>query len=162
MRSRARLPGAILTAIGSVALLCAGFGFLYNAESLAVAFRGGFERQVAEHDLRSFYPAFYVMSAFCIVFYVVLFWCGLRLLGRRANAAWPFSVLMVVEVLYFLTVASFAPFADDLSVAGAFGVANGGLMAQGVILLPLWGPPSALWASRRIASNASADRDADV
>ncbi len=116
--------------------------------------RGGFEPVVARHDSSAFYPAFYSMSASCVTFYAVLAWCGVRFVRLRPGAAWPFTVLMIVEVVYFFSVAAFAMRVPDvgMSIAGALGVANGGLMAQFVILFPLWGPASAMWARRPVAA----------
>jgi hypothetical protein len=39
-------------------------------------------------------------------------------------------------------------------VAGATGVANGGMMAQFFILLPIWGPVVVLWARQRAVSTS--------
>ena len=154
MATGRRLARVTTIAIGIIALVCAALGLLYNANSLGVAWRGGFGGVVAEQNLRRFYRAFYVMSATCITFYVLLSWCGLQLLRLRSSAVWPFTILMIVEVVYFLATAviGFARVGDiDGSVAGAFGVANGGLIVQFAILFPLWGPACAIWARHRIA-----------
>jgi hypothetical protein len=37
-------------------------------------------------------------------------------------------------------------------IAGATGVANGGMMAQFFILLPFWGPPAIFWMKGRHAA----------
>jgi len=146
-----RLPSVIATAIGIVALLCAAFGVFYNVNSCTVAMRGGFDSLVAQHELSRFYPAFFIMSAICVTFYILLFWCGVQFLRRRSRAVLPFTVLMIVEVVYFFTIALFGLHVPELgiSIAAAYGVANGGLMAQFVILFPVWGPPCAIRALPR-------------
>jgi hypothetical protein len=158
MTSSGRLRSTITMAIGVIALLCAALGLLYNINSLMVALTGGFDELVVEHNLSRFYPAFYIMSATCIAFYLLLSWYGLQLLRLRSSAVWPFSVLMIVEVVYFFAIGAFAPHVAELglSIGGAFGVANGGLMVQFLILFPVWGPACAIWAGRRIAWDARA------
>jgi hypothetical protein len=138
--------------LGVLALLCAAFGVFYNTNSLAVALRGGFDSLVAERNLSHFYPAFFIMSATCVTFYLLLAWCGAQFLRRRSQAVVPFTVLMIVEVVYFV-IAGFGWRISGLglSIAGAFGVANGGLVAQFVILLPLWGPLCAIRAKHRMS-----------
>ena len=140
---------------GTVAVVCSLLGVLYNARSLTVALTGGFDELVAMKNMSWFYPAFYAMSAICIGFYVALAWCGFQFLRLRTNATWPFCVLMLVEVAYFFTIGTLAVHAPDLGVAGALGVANGGLMAQYFILLPLWGPICAIWTRRRMVLHAT-------
>lgn len=57
---------------------------------------------------------------------------------------------LLFEIGYFVLVGMSWQLPDfGESIAGASGVANGGMMAQFFILLPLWGPPAVLWIKRR-------------
>ena len=153
MKSANRLPNLMIRVTGAGALLCAAFGFLYNASSLTIAVGGGFDRLVDEEHLSGFYPAFYWMSAICVTFYAGLTWCGVQFLRLRPRAVWPFGLLMLTEAVYFFALGPFAANSKNSGVAGASGVASGGLMMQVFCLLPLWGPPFVIWARSRIERN---------
>lgn len=158
MAVESRLPKISAIATGVIAILCAAFGLLYNAQSFVVAITGGFAEVIEQYDMAHFYPAFYVMSAICIVFYGLLFWCGVQFVRLRLGWAYVFTALLLVEVLYFLSIGFFGWHLDvvGMSVAGASGVGNGGLVVQFVILLPLWGPIAVIWAKRRIVPEVRA------
>ena len=44
-----------------------------------------------------------------------------------------------------------------MSIGAATGVANGGLVIQGITLFPLWGPLLVTWAARRMTCIDAAD-----
>ncbi len=59
---------------------------------------------------------------------------------------------LISEALYFFSL-GFVGWhlkGASLSIAAASGVANGGLMAQFIILLPLWGIVLTLWVRKKI------------
>jgi len=146
-----------LLATATVTILCAVLGLLYNAQSLAVGLGGRFAEIVRDHEMRHFYVAFYTMSAVCIACYLALLVGGVQLVRRRPWAAGLLVGVWIFELLYFFVVgALWRVTAISASVAGATGVANGGLMAQFFILLPIWGPVVVLWARRRAASTSAA------
>ena len=94
---------------------------------------------ITQRGLSYFYPAFYTMSAVCVVCYVLLLACSTALLRSRVRWSGLLTGVLVFEVVYFFAVAALwmVPTIGQ-SVAGATGVANGGLMAQFIILFPLW------------------------
>ena len=100
-----------------------------------------------------FYAAFYAMSAICVVCYLILFWGGYQLARRRFSVSWLLISAWLFEIVYFLVIGLTWRIPDlGGSIAGATGVANGGLMAQFFILLPFWGPLAIFWVKRRHAS----------
>jgi hypothetical protein len=145
------MPGKLATGIGILTIVCAGFGLLYNAQSLTSCQTGGFADLVLEQRMTWFYTAFYTMSAICIVCYVVLIWTGYRLARRQFSAASVLISAWLFEIGYFLVVGAAWLIPDDVgaSIAGASGVANGGMMAQFFILLPVWGPLAVFWIKRQ-------------
>jgi hypothetical protein len=157
-KSRGRLPINIPAIIvGVFAILTALFGLYYNATSLMVAFRGAFDQVVKQDDEPYFYPAFYIMSVVCLLCYVALVVCGFDLVRCRLRWSGLAIFILLLEVGYFFAVGSlwFEPTIGG-SVAAATGVANGGLMAQFVILFPLWGPLTLWWArSKQRAGEAA-------
>jgi hypothetical protein len=144
------MTGRLATGIGIVTIVCAVFGLLYNVQSLTVSLWGGLADFVREHRMTWFYPAFYAMSAVCVACYVVLLWAGYRLARQRLSASGLLISAWLFEIGYFLAVGvSWHIPGVGESIAGASGVANGGMMAQFFILLPLWGPPAVFWLKRR-------------
>jgi len=134
-----------------ITILCCFYGLIYNLSTLKVAISGGFE-EVEEADepmdTPYFYPAFYSMSAVCFVFYVCLLAFSVDLISGSFRTLIPFTIVAVLEVIHFVSVAKMWRHPRfGYSVAAASGVANGGLMAQFVILLPLWAP-LVLWYAK--------------
>jgi hypothetical protein len=134
-------------------LLTTAFGLYYNAASMSAAFRGAFDPLLQQSDLPYFYHAFFIMSAICIVCYVVLFLCGVDLVRSRLRGSRLVILVLLFEVGFFLAVASLwrEPTIGP-SVGAATGVANGGMMAQFMILLPIWAPLLLWWAKARQGS----------
>jgi hypothetical protein len=138
------------TGIGIVTIICAALGLLYNAQGFMVSLTGGFADVVREHRMIWFYPAFYTMSAICIACYVVLLWAGYCLTRQRFSTSGLLISVWLFEIGYFLALGmSWRVPSLGESIAGATGVANGGMMVQFSILLPLWGPPAVFWLRRR-------------
>lgn len=137
--------------IGAIAILCAAFGLWYSVSTLELAFAGKFQARREPHATPHFELAFYVMSAVCLICYLLLTVFGIQFLRGRTAHARAFTGLLIFEVFYFFLIAMLwlVP-GIGMSVGAATGVANGGLMAQFVILFPLWAPPLAFWAQRRL------------
>jgi hypothetical protein len=91
------------------------------------------------------------MSVICVTCYVTLLVIGVQFVRLRPRLVPLFVGVMVFEVLYFFGIGFFwtSP-ALGMSVAGATGIANGGLMFQFITLFPLWGSLLARWARRRM------------
>jgi hypothetical protein len=144
---------ALVTAIITIA--CAVFGVLYNGWSLAADLGGAFTEAARDPEMQHFYGAFYTMSAVSIACYLTLLVGGVQLVRRRRWAPWLLLGVWVFEIVYFFAVgALWRVSAIGPSVAGATGVANGGMMAQFFILLPIWGPVVVLWARQRAVSTS--------
>jgi hypothetical protein len=123
-------------------------GLAYNVVTLRVAFSGDFEDVAELKKAPYFYQAFYAMSAICVTFYLSLIVSSVGLMAGNARSLLPFTVAMTLEVVYIVSVrALWKHPTKGYSVASATGVANGGLMFQFIILLPVWAPV-VLWAAR--------------
>jgi hypothetical protein len=150
-----------IVAVGIVSIVLAVLGLWYNATTLFT----DFSDFVQEKDIPYFYPAFYIMSAICIMCYAALLFCGVQFLRLRTYLFGFFVSVLIFEVVYFLSIGPMwlAP-KVGMSIGAATGVANGGLMFQAFTLFPLWAPFVAWWASKRIkafedASNNSMHTD---
>lgn len=136
--------------LGVVSVGCAGLGLHYNAGSMFTNLSGAFQKMIDEYKLPYFYQSFYVMSAVCIAFYLILLFCGIEFLRSRFRFVWLFVYVLVFEVVYFFMTAFYWLIPGlGRNVAAADGVANGGQMFQFLILLPLWAPFLAVWTKRQ-------------
>jgi len=139
--------------IGVFSIVLAGLGLSYNATTLF----GDFSEVVEEREIPHFYPAFYAMSAICIICYALLVLCGIQFLRLRTGLLALFIALLVFEVVYFFSIVMLWGIPKlGMSVAAATGVANGGLVFQGLILFPLWAPFVARWAAKRTSDSGRA------
>jgi hypothetical protein len=130
--------------VGIVALACAGFGLWYNFAT----FRAVLRERPDQADTPHFRKAFFVMSAICVVFYVALAWIGTEFIFGSSDRWAVFVAVLVAEVAYVLAVGMlWARSPHALSIAAATGVSNGGLVAQLLILFPIWAPV-AIWLAR--------------
>jgi len=136
--------------LGTVAMLMAGFGLYYNVQTASVAITGGFEKTLSEVSTQYFYPVFTVMSAVCVLCYILLCWAGFKLVLGREFSLRIFTGLMIFEVLFFLCLGPLwlVPVIGS-SIGASTGVAAGGLMVQFLILFPLWAPVLLWWIERR-------------
>jgi hypothetical protein len=140
----------IVTAVTTI--ICCLIGLLYNYNTIAIIRTGAFERLPQEPH---FYPAFYTMSAICIVFNLVLICFSMDFLRGFFRCLKSFTIVMVFKVINFFAIGAFWLHPTlGRSVASATGVANGGLMAQFLILLPLWAPLVLFIAQRGTQGNA--------
>ena len=143
-----KLPKISVICVGVVGGLTALFGLDYNFSTLATALTGRFPHLVNQ---QYFYPSFYVMSCICIACYILLLLCSLDLLRVRLRGFWLFTGVLWFEVIYFFSIAIFWGISSiGMSVAGATGVATGGLMVQFMILFPLWAPIVLWWARKKL------------
>jgi hypothetical protein len=143
---------ASLITLGVVSIICAVLGILYNMSSLWASFSGAFQKLIKEQNLIYFYPSFYAMSAICVIFYLLLIFCGIYFLRLSIRFSYVFIATLVCEVLYFFSL-GFVGWhlkGASLSIAAATGVANGGLMAQFFILFPVWGIILSLWTKKKM------------
>ena len=150
LHSRPRVTNVPAIVVGVVALITALLGIIYNVPIIIGAMRGTFDQMVKNGDEPYFYPAFYIMSGICLACYIVLVVCGIDLIRSRLRWARLVTLILLFEVGYFFAVASlWLQPTIGRSVAGATGVSNGGMIAQFLILFPLWGPLLLLWAKAR-------------
>ena len=137
----------LIRAVGVVAIGCAAYGLYYNSTTFHATFR----RPPEPDEPVYFRQAFYTLSAICIVFYVLLGWVGVAFVIGRSGLWSLFVALMVAEVTFFIAVTAlwrYSPHA--MSIAAASGVSSGGLMAQFIILFPLWAPIIVWFAQQRL------------
>lgn len=147
---RTNIPAIV---VGVFAVITTLFGIYYNAVSILAAVRGRFE---PVDDVPYFYAAFYTMSGICVLCYVCLLVCGIDLVRSRLRWWRLVALILIFEVVYFFMVGwLWLEPTIGRSVAAATGVANGGLMAQFAILLPLWAPILLWWAKSRHVSLAT-------
>jgi glucan phosphoethanolaminetransferase (alkaline phosphatase superfamily) len=141
-----------LIVLGVVSVISAAFGLFYNMTTLWANHSGAFEELTRKENLIYFHQAFYAMSAFCIISYLLLFFFGIAFLKSKTRYVSFFVALLVSEVIYFFLIGSvgWGLKRAGHSIAAASGVANGGLMAQFIILFPIWGSIIALWAKKTI------------
>jgi hypothetical protein len=146
---------ASLIILGVISIICSILGLLYNISMLYACFSGAFEELIKENKLFYFYQSFYTMSAICIVFYLLLFFCGIYFIKLLIRFVWLFISVLVSEIVYFFSIGALGWNLGDVShsIAAATGVANGGLMIQVFILFPLWGSILALWLKKKIQSD---------
>lgn len=151
-------PRNLVIIVGAVAVLTALFGLYYNGRSIVVALRGGFSDFVAQRGLTYFYAAFYLMSATCVICYLLLLVLGVGLLLVRLRWSRLLTGVLIFEVVYFLTISFLWVLPGvGISIAAATGVTNGGLMPQFIILFPIWAPLVLWWARRKIEHEKPAD-----
>ncbi len=143
-----------LVLLGVFCIITAVFGLFYNYSSLTEDLSGTF---APNKDIPYFRHAFYTMLTISTFCYLLLIYFGVVFLRRDARFAWFFISLMMFEIVYLLLLSLswfLLPTSElRLSVAAATGVANGGLMAQFIVLFPLWGSILAIWARKRSQSS---------
>ncbi len=139
-RHRRNPRGMIATGLGLVTLLCALLGLAYNGLALILGLHGAFDEVAREYQLTHFDAAFYSMSAICVGCYLVLLCGSCQLIRRRFSAYHLLIGVWLFEIAYYLVVLGVSRIPDRSGIDAAMGAANGGLMVQFVILLPIWGP----------------------
>lgn len=139
VRSR-RFPTQRLVArfVSTMIWITAGLGILYCPSSIAAVVSRGIGAGASDVVATAGYWTMTLASgSFCVslIFWAVRLWTG------RPGAAQVVIRLFLAEVAYLFAVASIC-LAPEIarSIGPLVGVANGGLMAQFGILLPLWAP----------------------
>ncbi|TWU51436.1 hypothetical protein Poly59_30280 [Rubripirellula reticaptiva] len=128
-------------AIATLLICAALFGLLYNAGSLFAAFQGAFDESPDIAQLPHFFTAFYVMSTICIVCYISIIVASVGLCLGSATCARLLAMLLLFEVLYFFAIGAMWTLPNaGRGIGAATGIANGGLMAQFILLMPIWIP----------------------
>jgi hypothetical protein len=91
--------------------------------------------------LAALYTAFYLMSAICIVCYLSIIAASVGLCLGSATCARLLAMVLLFEVLYFFAIGALwtLPTAGR-GIGAATGIANGGLMVQFLLLMPIWIP----------------------
>jgi hypothetical protein len=136
--------------VGVFAVPTSLFGLYYNATTALMAIRGEFAEVLNEFDAPYFYQAFAVMSAISVLCCVVVLVVGIDLLRSRLRWARLVSLVFLFELIYqFAIGALWLEPRFGRSIGAATGFANGGLMPQFLVLLPIWGPVSLWWGSDR-------------
>jgi hypothetical protein len=147
-----RVARITLRIVGAVVLLCAAFGLFYNSVSFIAVASGAADTIDPESPMPYFRSAFYALSAICVICYLALVWCGIQFVRARPDLWALFSIVLVVEVLSYLTAGwLWRNPTLGVSVAAATGISQGGMMPQVFILLPLWGPIAVWFAKRSLA-----------
>lgn len=143
---------ASLIILGVASIICAALGILYNMSTLWANLSGAFQKLTKKENLLYFNQSFYAMSAICVTFYLLLLFCGIYFLKLQIKFVSLFITILICEVIYFFSLGFIGWNLKGIShsIAAASGIANGGLMAQFVILFPLWGTILALWARNSI------------
>lgn len=146
-----KIPQCALMVVGLTTIILAALGLWSNYSTLILDYSVTLEGFGQKADLSKFYVMFYRMSAICAVLYLLLLVTGVQLIRKKIN--WPFVLLAVVvlEVVYVLAVGwLWAHSPNAASIAAASGISSGGLMYQGYVAFPIWGPALTLWARHRM------------
>lgn len=149
-----RIARFALGFVGAVAIVLALSGFAYNFSTIRVNYSNAFA------DIEQyFYHAFYTMSAICLACYTLLY-IGVQMIRGKTDVTRLLILLIAFEVLYFFAIGSLWLLPDyGMSIAGATGVANGGLTIQVITIFPLWAPPVALIASRILKDESASQNE---
>lgn len=143
-----------LRIIGVVTVITALLGLIATVPGLIAAFTGAFDKM----QIPGFYSAYFVMVTITLVCCLTMLLCGFKLFRLDTSFIWIFVSVSLFEIVYFVSV-SFMWGHEVIGrpVAAATGVANGGLMPQFFVLLPLWGPLVAIKVKLRNAIDAISD-----
>jgi hypothetical protein len=128
-------PGA-LRVVALVALLAAPYGVYYTLSHLAVTYS-----EPPGEDTPYFLEAYYSMVTVCLIFYALLAFFGMQFWRLNTRLRFWFLSLLIIEVAYVFLLGFLWGLEDQeiaMSIAAATGVANGGLVAQGITLFPIW------------------------
>lgn len=142
-------PRHALRFLGVASIILAGCGLWYNLIGLGASFG-------ADANTPYFWHAYYTMTAICMACYLSLLFIAIQFIRLKTSWFKAFVCVVVFEVAYFfgIGIISMSVFWSSpdlvLSVAAAFGVANGGLMFQFGTLFPIWGPLWGRWATTAI------------
>jgi hypothetical protein len=148
---RSQFSRAALRLVGTVVIACAVLGLLYNGAGLQAVASGALEEAAVAGSYPYLYHFYFLFSAICIGCFIALVICGLRLVRLVLSPIWPFVVVLAIECgIVFLTGRLWSHGEYGPSAAAATGIAQGGLMPQFAIFLPLWAPLVAWIAGRTL------------
>ena len=102
----------ILRVIGLITILLAGMGLWYNSKTLFA----DYSDVLTDQSIPYFYPAFYTMSAICIICYVALIIIGIQFLRLRTGLRRIFAGVLIFEFIYFFS-PSFLLLSPDVGLA---------------------------------------------
>jgi len=124
-----RTGRALAIAVGSMSILLAVVGLVYNA--YAVWRIVGGSPILFKEQLPIFVATFSVMSLICSGCYLFLLWCGIAFLRGRLEWVRPFTLFLIVETGYWLIAyALWRIIALGWSVAAVRALANGGFSLE--------------------------------
>lgn len=139
---RTRTQCIVARCVAVAVLVSASLGLLYNLSSMPNILS---RDRVVWVTPQYFDVAYWTMSLICIAFYAGLICYALRLWGGLPGSARAITCLLAGEVAYFFGISLLWLMPTiGLGVGAATGVANGGLMVQFLVLLPLWVPAAFL------------------
>ena len=139
-----RSKAIALRVVGTAALLLAAFGVFYTLSFLVGRLIGP-PVEEAEH----FREAYFTMLSICIAFYGLLAFFGVQFWQLKTSLRYWFLAMLIGEIVYFVSIGLLWRLEDEeiaTSIASATGIANGGLMAQGITLFPIWATIIVFWA----------------
>ena len=131
-----------LRSVGILAVLLGAAGLLYTAESAYRVVTGAIDQTVRESGAPHVYSAFFVMASVCVIFYLLVMFCGIHFLRLQSGLWWLFTTVLATETICYFSIGYWLwPHPKlGLSVAGATGISSGGLIFQFLLLFPLWAP----------------------
>ena len=133
-----------LRIVATTALVMAAYGIYYTVSYLATLYS-----IPPDGETPYFREAYYTMVAVCLTFYVLLAFFGVQFLQLKTRLRFWFLSLLIAELIYIPLLGLLWRLDDEriaMSIAAATGVANGGLVAQGVTLFPIWATVIVFWA----------------
>lgn len=137
--------------VGGLSIVVAVIGIIYTVMYFYFVFEKAYDP-----ELPYFKISYYSMVTICMIFYLILIYCGFVFLMLKTEFRKLFLILLLLEVLYFFSLSFFWASSNEsiaISVAAATGVANGGLMIQFITLFPLWAPIVVFWGHRGLEVN---------
>jgi len=144
--------------VGIISIIVALLGIAYNVSSLSVDFNEAYSELNAEYNLEYFHTAFITMSAICLTLFTALIITGIQLIRGKSIWAYTLLIIIIIEIIYYLALSRMWLHPTyGTSIGAATGIANGGLVAQVIILFPIWAPILAIITHKN--SNKEVKRD---
>jgi hypothetical protein len=144
-----------LRIVGTTGLVLSAYGVYYTLSYLTVL-----HSEPPGAETPYFREAYYPMFSICLAFYALLAFFGAQFLQLKTRLRFWFLGLLILELGYFFSVGFLWRLNDEkiaLSIAAATGVANGGLVAQGITLFPIWAAIIVFWAHSNSSSSGRAE-----
>lgn len=144
-----------LRIVGTTALLVSAYGVYYTLSYLAVL-----HSQPPGEETPYFREAYYTMLSICLAFYTLLAFFGVQFWQLKTRLRFWFLGLLIFELGYVVSVGLLWRLDEEQiarSIAAASSVANGGLVAQGITLFPIWAAIVVFWAHSNSSSSGRAE-----